>query len=59
MPQYDVGHPRRWQEIASHLERHPGLYLAGNGYHGIGLPDCIQSSSQAATAAVRYLQALR
>ncbi len=30
------------------LERHPGLALAGNGYRGIGIPDCIHSGELAA-----------
>jgi oxygen-dependent protoporphyrinogen oxidase len=28
----------------------PGLALAGNAYHGIGVPDCIRSGMQAASA---------
>ena len=58
MPQYNVGHPVRVQEIWRLLERHPGLYLAGNAYKGIGIPDCIDSASQAAAAAMRYLQSV-
>ena len=56
MPQYNVGHPGRVEEIRRLLEGHPGLYLAGNAYKGIGIPDCIDSASQAAAAAFRYLQ---
>jgi oxygen-dependent protoporphyrinogen oxidase len=58
MPQYQVGHLRRMEEMAGWLEEHPGLFLAGNGYRGVGIPDCIQSSSAAAAAALRYLQTL-
>jgi oxygen-dependent protoporphyrinogen oxidase len=27
-----------------------GLHLAGNAYHGIGIPDCVRSAKQAAEA---------
>jgi len=26
------------------------LYLAGNAYHGIGIPDCVRMGQEAATA---------
>ena len=58
MPQYAVGHLGRLEEISTRLAEHPGLFLAGNGYRGVGIPDCIQSASAAAAAAVRYVQAL-
>lgn len=43
MPQYNVGHPARLERINHHLASFPGLALAGNGYRGIGIPDCIHS----------------
>ena len=58
MPQYGVGHPARLEEITSLLAAQPGLFLSGNGYKGVGIPDCIQSSSKAAAAAIQYLQSL-
>ncbi len=58
MPQYNVGHLRRLEEISSLLANHPGLFLAGNGYRGVGIPDCIQSSSAAAAAALEYRMSL-
>jgi oxygen-dependent protoporphyrinogen oxidase len=48
MPQYNLGHPERLVRLEAALESHPGLALAGNGYRGIGLPDCIHSGQQAA-----------
>ncbi len=59
MPQYSVGHPRRMEEIGTLVSGHPGFFLSGNGYRGIGMPDFIASSSAAAEAAVNYLQILR
>jgi oxygen-dependent protoporphyrinogen oxidase len=47
MAQYTVGHSGRWKEIESQAAAIPGLYLAGNGYTGIGIPDCIRMGRQA------------
>ncbi|MGH9784447.1 MAG: protoporphyrinogen oxidase [Terriglobia bacterium] len=58
MPQYAVGHLGRLEEIAARLAGQPGLFLAGNGYKGVGIPDCIQSASAAAAGALRYLESL-
>jgi oxygen-dependent protoporphyrinogen oxidase len=43
MPQYHVGHLARLARIDDRLTRHRGLYLAGNGYRGVGIPHCIHS----------------
>ncbi|QDU39372.1 Protoporphyrinogen oxidase [Maioricimonas rarisocia] len=48
MPQYHVGHLERVQQIESLTRRSPGLFVAGNAYHGVGIPDCIRSGEQAA-----------
>jgi oxygen-dependent protoporphyrinogen oxidase len=47
MPQYNLGHIARLEWIDSGLECWPGLALAGNGYQGIGIPDCIHSGELA------------
>jgi len=47
MPQYNIGHPEKLKRIDAALENHPGLVLAGNGYRGIGIPDCIHSGELA------------
>lgn len=47
MPQYNLGHPELLKRIDAALENHPGLALAGNGYRGIGIPDCIHSGELA------------
>lgn len=50
MPQYSVGHATRVSQIEERLLRFPGLHLAGNGYAGLGLPDCIRRSECIARA---------
>lgn len=47
MPQYNLGHPEILKRIDTALEKYPGLALAGNGYRGIGIPDCIHSGELA------------
>lgn len=58
MPQYTLGHLDRIAVIDRRLAEHDGLYVAGNAYRGIGLPDCIASGEAAAIQAVKYLQPL-
>jgi len=48
MAQYGVGHLERLGRIEGLLQQLPGLTLAGNGYRGIGVPDCVRSGSEAA-----------
>jgi len=55
MAQYGVGHLDRLQRIENLLNQLPGLTLAGNGYRGIGVPDCVRSGSEAANRALSAL----
>jgi oxygen-dependent protoporphyrinogen oxidase len=48
MPQYTVGHTARIGELEARLAAVPGLHLAGNAYHGVGIPDCVRSARRAA-----------
>jgi len=48
MAQYGVGHLERLDRIARLLQQLPKLALAGNGYRGIGVPDCVRSGQDAA-----------
>jgi oxygen-dependent protoporphyrinogen oxidase len=48
MAQYSVGHLERLQRIEALRQKLPGLALAGNGYNGIGVPDCVRSGTEAA-----------
>jgi len=50
MPQYELGHLQRLSRIEGRLQRHGQLQLAGNGYRGVGIPDCIASGERAAEA---------
>ncbi len=48
MPQYHVGHVDHIARIEELAARHPTLALAGNAYHGVGIPQCIASAESAA-----------
>ncbi len=48
MAQYGVGHLERLDRIERLRQQLPGLALAGNGYRGIGVPDCVRSGQDAA-----------
>jgi oxygen-dependent protoporphyrinogen oxidase len=48
MAQYSVGHLERLERIEALRKKLPGLALAGNGFNGIGVPDCVRSGTEAA-----------
>lgn len=48
MAQYGVGHLERLERIERLRRQLPGLALAGNGYRGIGVPDCVRTGRDAA-----------
>jgi len=56
MPQYTLGHLERLAVIEERLAAHPGLFVAGNAYRGIGIPDCIASGERAAEAVLKFLK---
>ena len=55
MPQYHVGHRELVAEIEARVAALPGLQLAGNAYHGVGIPDCIHGGELAAAAVLKHL----
>lgn len=56
MAQYTLGHPERLRRLDERLKALDGLYLAGNAYQGIGIPDCVRSGKEAAGRVLaRYL----
>lgn len=48
IPQYDRGHLERLARIEVHLRKHPGLFLLGNAYQGVGLNDCVRNAAELA-----------
>lgn len=48
LPQYAVGHLERMSELKDRIEALGGMWLLGNGYRGVGLPDLIRDARVAA-----------
>lgn len=59
MAQYAVGHKDRIDRIRTRVASLNGLWLVGNAYDGIGIPDCIRLGSQAARELVSQPAAQR
>ena len=48
MPQYHVGHQEKVHFIEERFSTYPALEMAGNGLHGVGIPDVVRTAEQAA-----------
>ncbi len=53
LPQYSIGHLERMAELDQCVSQMPGLWLLGNGYRGVGLPDLVRDARQAARDSVQ------
>ncbi len=50
LPQYGVGHLERMAELESLVKEQSRLWLLGNAYRGVGLPDLVRDARAAARA---------
>jgi oxygen-dependent protoporphyrinogen oxidase len=50
MPQYSVGHAANVAYAMAMLKDFPGLFLTGNAYYGVGIPDCVRMAAKTAEA---------
>ncbi|WP_337177027.1 protoporphyrinogen oxidase [Paludisphaera sp.] len=50
MPQYVLGHEEVVETIRRKVAMHPGLFLTGVAYDGVGIPDCIRAAESTADA---------
>ena len=48
LPQYAVGHLERMKKLDSRVRTLKGLWLLGNGYRGVGVPDLVRDARAAA-----------
>jgi protoporphyrinogen/coproporphyrinogen III oxidase len=48
LPQYGVGHLERMKDLEARTRALDGLWLLGNGYRGVGVPDLIRDARTAA-----------
>ena len=55
MPQYTLGHMERVAQIEERVSQHPGLFLTGCAYRGVGISDCIREGELVAERVMKYL----
>ncbi|MCJ7664882.1 MAG: protoporphyrinogen oxidase [Desulfobacterales bacterium] len=56
MPQYILGHDARLSRIKQGLAKHPGLFLTGSAYRGIGISDCIHEAELTAERVLQFIK---
>lgn len=57
IPQYTQGHVSRLQRIDVLLQAHPGLFVAGNSYHGVSINSCIAEADAIAEKVLLHVSA--
>jgi oxygen-dependent protoporphyrinogen oxidase len=58
IPQYVVGHAARLAAIEERLRQHPGLFLTGNAFFGVGLNDCVNAANRAGAQVLSCLRSM-
>jgi oxygen-dependent protoporphyrinogen oxidase len=53
--QHEVGHLERLAAIERAIARHPGLFITGSGFRGVGIPDCVGDGRATARSVARWL----
>jgi protoporphyrinogen/coproporphyrinogen III oxidase len=54
--QHEVGHLGRMAAIEEMLARHPGLFVTGSGFRGVGIPDCVADARRTAQTVAAFLE---
>jgi len=57
MPQYEIGHLERVAAIEASLP--PGIFVAGNAYHGVGVADAVRGANDVAERVLTHLAGRR
>jgi oxygen-dependent protoporphyrinogen oxidase len=55
IPEYRVGHPELVAEIMSQAKTHPGLFISGNAYYGVGINDCVAQAYKVSQSLCEYV----
>jgi len=58
-PQYEVGHLDRLTAIDRALNAFPGLFVCGNGFRGVGIPDCVADGRATGAQVAQFLSQRR
>lgn len=56
MPQFLVGHFSGVALLREQLKSFPGLFLTGNYFSGVGIPDCVHEAEKTADAMMSFLK---
>ena len=54
--QHEVGHLDRLAKIDAAVGAHPGLFVTGSGFRGVGIPDCVADGRAIAAQAAEWLR---
>ncbi len=54
--QHEVGHLDRMAAIDRALARHPGLFITGSGFRGVGIPDCVADGRRTGALVADWLR---
>ncbi len=54
--QHNVGHAARMSRVDERLAALPGLFVAGSGFHSIGVPDCVADGRAAGARAASLIR---
>jgi oxygen-dependent protoporphyrinogen oxidase len=55
--QHEVGHLSRMADVAARLGDHPGLFVTGSGFRGVGIPDCVADARATGRGVAAFLDA--
>lgn len=56
MPQYTLGHEEKLSRIEQGLAKHPGLFVTGSAYRGIGISDCVHEAELIAEQCLKFIK---
>ncbi|OZH52408.1 hypothetical protein AFK68_24545 [Hydrocoleum sp. CS-953] len=59
IPQYNLGHNSRLDQINHGLKSWPGVYLCSNYIGGVALGDCVRRGTEVATEIYQSLEATK
>ncbi len=51
--QHEVGHAARIAAVDARLAQHPGVFVTGSGFRGVGIPDCVADGRKTGEEASR------
>lgn len=54
--QHEVGHASRVEAIERALKKHPGMFVTGSGFRGVGIPDCVADGRATGKQVAEWLQ---